>query len=48
MISKNRKRGKSASDDNGKRTTLVANRTPRLQIKINGNPKGQDSDKYKK
>jgi hypothetical protein len=48
MIRKTRKQGRSASETNGMRTTAVANRTPRLQVKINGNPKGQDSDKYKK
>lgn len=48
MLSKKRPQGKSVTHENGKRTTVIANRGPRLQVKINGNPKGPDSDKYKK
>jgi hypothetical protein len=48
MSSSKRKQGKSFVHENGKRTTVIANRGPRLQVKINGNPKVTDSDKYKK
>lgn len=37
---KKRPKGKHSSDENGKRTVLVYNRTPTLQVKINGAPKG--------
>ena len=37
---KQRPKGKHSSDENGKRTVMVYNRTPTLQVKINGAPKG--------
>lgn len=40
MSDKKRPKGKHSSDENGKRTVVVYNRTPTLQIKINGAPKG--------
>jgi hypothetical protein len=48
MAENKRPQGKSFTHEQGKRTTVIANRGPRLQVKINGNPKGPDSDKYKK
>ncbi len=48
MSVKQKKQGKSFVHEQGKRTTVIANRGPRLQVKINGNPKGSVSDKYKK
>ena len=47
-VKKLKKQGKSFVHEQGKRTTVIANRGPRLQVKINGNPKGSVSDKYKK
>jgi hypothetical protein len=48
MENNKRPQGKSVTHELGKRTTVIANRGPRLQVKINGNPKGSNSDKYKK
>jgi hypothetical protein len=39
----NRPQGKSVTHEQGKRTTVIANRGPRLQVKVLGNPKGQDT-----
>lgn len=38
-----RPKGKSFTDERGKRTTVVANRSTRLAVKINGNPKSLDT-----
>lgn len=38
-----RPQGKSFTEDKGKRTTIIANRGPRLSVKINGNPKSTDT-----
>lgn len=40
MAEKKRPKGKHASHEQGKRTVVVYNRTPTLQVKINGAPKG--------
>jgi len=40
MAKKPRPQGKHASHEDGKRTVVVYNRGPALQIKINGAPKG--------
>ena len=48
MTDKKRPQEIRVTHEQGKRTTVIANRGPRLQVKINGNPKGPDSDKYKK
>jgi hypothetical protein len=41
-------KGKSSTDENGKRLTVVANRGPRLQVKINGDPKDTAAEALKK
>ena len=40
MTNKPRPQGKHTSETHGKRTVVVYNRGPRLQIKVNGAPKG--------
>lgn len=40
MAENTRPKGKHSSNTDGKRTVVVYNRTPTLQIKINGAPKG--------
>jgi hypothetical protein len=40
MKTKVRPQGKHVSETHGKRTVVVYNRGPRLQIKVNGAPKG--------
>jgi hypothetical protein len=40
MATKKRPQGKHSSNEQGKRTVVVYNRGPRLQVKINGAPKG--------
>ena len=41
-------KGKSFTDENGRRLTVVANRGPRLQVKVIGDPKGTANEALKK
>jgi len=41
-------KGKSFTDENGRRLTVVANRGPRLQVKVIGDPKGTADEALKK
>lgn len=41
-------KGKSFTDENGRRLTVVANRGPRLQVKVIGDPKGKADEALKK
>ena len=43
-----RKQGKSVTDENGRRLTVIANRGPRLQVKVKGDPKGTIDKALKK
>jgi hypothetical protein len=40
MADDKRPQGKHVSETHGKRTVVVFNRGPRLQLKVNGAPKG--------
>ena len=41
-------KGKSVTNENGRRLTVIANRGPRLQVKINGDPKDTAGEALKK
>jgi hypothetical protein len=47
-MEKKRPQGKSFTDENGRRLTVIANRGPRLQVKVIGDPKGKADEALKK